>query len=199
MGWEFTGWGRVGVVEEEEDAQAVVLLRLGLLLGLLGGCLLLGAEQTGWGQNGERQVQSIRLLLHLLLHLPRWSWRLRSQSGFPRLPLPPRSPSPSWSSCPPSYHSQPFLSAGGRINDNKWAGRPLPCDAFGGRSPSLTFAAFLALGSALAGAGFCEDTEILEALRLNEVLLRYANMQLLRPAFQILQPFGHFKYKKSQQ
>lgn len=41
---------------------------------------------------------------------PRWSWPLRSQSGFPRLPLPLRSPSPSWFSCPPSYHSQPFLS-----------------------------------------------------------------------------------------
>lgn len=45
---------------------------------------------------------------------PRWSWPRRSQSGSPRLPLPRRSPLPSWSSCPPSYRSQPFLSAGGR-------------------------------------------------------------------------------------
>lgn len=42
---------------------------------------------------------------------PRWSWPRRSQSGFPRLPPPLRSPLPSWSSCPPSYRSQPFLSA----------------------------------------------------------------------------------------
>lgn len=44
---------------------------------------------------------------------PHWSWPRHSQSGSPRLPLPRRSPLPSWSSCPPSYHSQPFLSAGG--------------------------------------------------------------------------------------
>lgn len=45
---------------------------------------------------------------------PRWSWPRRSQSGSPRLPLPRHSPLPSWSSCPPSYRSQPFLSTGGR-------------------------------------------------------------------------------------
>lgn len=43
---------------------------------------------------------------------PRWSWPRRSQSGSPRLPLPQHSPLPSWSSCPPSYRSQPFLSVG---------------------------------------------------------------------------------------
>lgn len=46
-----------------------------------------------------------------VVYAPRWSWPLRSQSGFPRWPRPLRSPSPSWSSCPPSYRSQPFLSA----------------------------------------------------------------------------------------
>lgn len=44
-------------------------------------------------------------------YAPRWSWPRRSQSGFPRWPRPLRSPSPSLSSCPPSYRSQPFLSA----------------------------------------------------------------------------------------
>lgn len=44
---------------------------------------------------------------------PHWSWPRRSQSGSPRLPLPQHFPLPSWFSCPPSYRSQPFLSAGG--------------------------------------------------------------------------------------
>lgn len=40
-------------------------------------------------------------------YTPRWSWPLRSQSGFPRWPLPQDS-----SSCPPSScRSLPFLSA----------------------------------------------------------------------------------------
>lgn len=96
---------------------------------------------------------------------PRWSWPLRSQSGFPRLPLPLRSPSPSWSSCPPSCHSQPFLSAGGAtkqaVSELNVRSRPaasaLGCEFTDCRC--LTFAAFLAFGSGLGWTGFCERTD----------------------------------------
>lgn len=49
-------------------------------------------------------------------YAPRWSWPLHSRSGFLRWPRPLRSPSPSLSSCPPSYRSQPFLSAVWMVN-----------------------------------------------------------------------------------
>lgn len=50
-GWGFRGrWGG-GIVEEDEEAWAVVLLGLGLLLGLLGGSLHLRDEADRTGSN----------------------------------------------------------------------------------------------------------------------------------------------------
>lgn len=99
-------WG--GGPSRRGDSWAVVLLGLGLLLGLLGGCFHLGKDEEeeevkpfGFWRVGSAPARR---------RSPRWSWPLRSQSGSPRWPLPRRSPLPSWSSCPPSCHSQPFLS-----------------------------------------------------------------------------------------
>lgn len=99
-----------------------------------------------------------------LVHSPRWSWPLRSQSGFPRLRLPRRSPLPSWSSCPPSYRSQPFLSAEatGELAEAEYSHATCVTSCFVEQLcsesgvVSLTFAAFLTFGSGLGGAGFCK-------------------------------------------
>lgn len=113
---EGAGWlagGFRGWVGDCEEAWAVVLLGLGLLLGLFWGCLHLRYIREQKRVRPESQTpRSPFKSRHLKGSSPRWSWPRRSQSGSPRLPLPQHSPLPSWSSCPPSYRSQPFLSVG---------------------------------------------------------------------------------------
>lgn len=158
-GWLAGGGSRVGGAGgtvEGEEAWAVVLLGLGLLLGLFWGCLHLG-------QRGQSRVRPSPPRLQTTpsggkgggVSSPRWSWPRRSQSGSPRLPLPRRSPLPSWSSCPPSYRSQPFLSAGGQNTDAICFVVESSYTLDGGGS--LTFAAFLAFGSGLGWAGFYDN------------------------------------------
>lgn len=55
-GWLAGGFREGGIVEEEEEAWAVVLLGLCLLLGLLGGCLHLLDEADEQGQRRRDQV-----------------------------------------------------------------------------------------------------------------------------------------------
>lgn len=152
VGWPggfVVGWGG----GDCEEAWAVVLLGLGLLLGLFWGCLHL--------RNGGNRTGSDLSLTHTpssgvgrgVWSSPRWSWPRRSQSGSPRLPLPRRSPLPSWSSCPPSYHSQPFLSAGEGGGENSVSTCFVVVNSPTRDGGSLTFAAFLAFGSGLGWAG----------------------------------------------
>lgn len=119
VGWPgggFTGGRGGGGTVEGEEAWAVVLLGLGLLLGLFWGCLHL--RQKGHGRvrasHAPTQAANHAVWREGGVSSPRWSWPRHSQSGSPRLPLPRHSPLPSWSSCPPSYRSQPFLSTGGQ-------------------------------------------------------------------------------------
>lgn len=116
---------------------------------------------------------------------PRWSWPLRSQSGFPRLPLPLRSPSPSWSSCPPSCRSQPFLSAVVRKQEeySQRVSRLVTPDQSG--PGSLTFAAFLAFGSGLGWDGFWEKKKGNEGTATFNILLL-----IICHFLKVLQQFG---------